>query len=223
MKWNLRRELIPIGVLLLMALFTMVVLPGLPDQIPSHFDFKGNPDRVESTQSFVWTYAAILVGLYLILTFVPFIDPFWKRIKERYSIFLIIRDCMMVCMLALYVVILMSAKSGHLNETGMGLAFGLIFILFGNYMPKLPRNFFFGIRSPWTLASDEVWKRTHAVGGWLWVLAGLIIMILSLAGVKFGITMVVVLVPVVLFTGIAYPLYIYKKLQKEDKLGVRHL
>ena len=87
----------------------------------------------------------------------------------------------------------------------------------------MPRNFFFGIRSPWTLASDEVWKRTHAVGGWLFVVAGLIIMICSLAGIKFGITMLVVLIPLVLFTGIAYPFYLYRKLQREEKLGVRQL
>jgi uncharacterized membrane protein len=223
MKWNLRRELIPIGVVLLMALFTMVVMPGLPDQIPSHYDFKGNVDHVDQTVSFIWTFAGVLIGLYLILTFIPRIDPFWKRFKERYSVFLVLRDCMMVCMLAFYVVILMSAKSGHLNETGMGLAFGLIFILFGNYMPRLPRNFFFGIRTPWTLASDEVWKRSHAVGGWLWVMAGLIIIIMSLAGLRFGMTLMVVLIPLALFTGIAYPFYLYKKLQKEVKSGVPQL
>ncbi|MFZ1684840.1 MAG: SdpI family protein [Candidatus Zixiibacteriota bacterium] len=223
MNWSLRRELIPIGVVVLFAVLTLTLWSGLPDQIPSHFDFKGNVDRYESKVSFAVTFAAITLVLYFILTFVPFIDPFWKRIKDRYNIFLILRDCMMVCMLAFYLVLILSAKSGHMSETGMGVAFGLVFVLFGNYMPRLPRNFFFGIRSPWTLASDEVWKRTHAVGGWLFVVAGLIIMICSLAGIKFGITMLVVLIPLVLFTGIAYPLYLYKKLQREHKLDAPKL
>lgn len=219
MKWNIRRELVPIAVVLLFGALMVSLYPQLPEQIPSHFNWKGEIDQYESKSAFAWTYLAIMVGLYLILTFVPFIDPFWRRIKERYNIFLILRDCMMICMLAFFVVLLLSARAGHLSKTGMGAAFGLVFVLFGNYMPKLPRNFFFGIRSPWTLASDEVWKRTHAVGGWFWVMAGLIIIIMSLGGVDFGLTMMVVLIPLVLFTGIVYPFYLYKKLQKEGRLN----
>ncbi len=129
----------------------------------------------------------------------------------------------MVCMLAFYTVLILSAKTGHLSQTGMGVAFGLVFVLFGNYMPKLPRNFFFGIRSPWTLASEEVWKRTHAVGGWLWVMAGLIVITMSIGGIDFGLTMLVVMIPLVLFTGLVYPFYLYKKLQKEHKLTTPEL
>jgi uncharacterized membrane protein len=218
MKWSLRRELIPIAAMVVFAAVTLYLFPGLPDQIPSHFDFNGNVDRTEWRGSFVMTYAGIMVGLYLLLTFIPFIDPFWKKIKERYNIFLIIRDCMLVCMTAFYLVLILSAKSGHLSQTGMGVAFGLVFVLFGNYLPKLPRNWFFGIRSPWTMASEVVWKRTHAIAGWCWVMAGMIIIIMSIGGIPFGPTLMIVLIPLVLYTGIIYPFWLYKKLQKEGGL-----
>lgn len=223
MKWNIRRELIPLMVLLLFGIATLIMLPKLPDSVPAHFNLNGEVDGYESKSTFILTYLGMTLGLYLLLTFVPFIDPFWKRVKERYSIFLIIRDCMLVCMLAFYLVVILSAKSNHLSETGMGVAFGLVFVLFGNYMPRLPRNFFFGIRTPWTLASDYVWRRSHAVGGGLWVLSGILIITLSIAGAGLKVTLVSVLTPLLLFTGLIYPYAVYRKQQKDEKPVVPQL
>ena len=54
---------------------------------------------------------------------------------------------------------------------------GLLFIVLGNYMGKVRKNFFIGIRTPWTLASDEVWSRTHRLGGKVLILIGLFMML----------------------------------------------
>ena len=59
---------------------------------------------------------------------------------------------------------------------------GLLFVVLGNFMGKLTKNFFVGIRTPWTLASDEVWLRTHRLGGKLFVLAGVALFIAGLLG-----------------------------------------
>ncbi|MBA2284358.1 MAG: SdpI family protein [Ktedonobacteraceae bacterium] len=61
----------------------------------------------------------------------------------------------------------------------VNLALAVLFIFFGNYMGKLRRNFWLGIRTPWTLASDFVWERTHRIGGWLFVAVGLLSIPLS--------------------------------------------
>ena len=60
------------------------------------------------------------------------------------------------------------------------LAAGVLYLLLGNYMGKLRRNFFIGIRTPWTLASDAVWERTHRVGGRLFMLGGLATVLIAL-------------------------------------------
>ena len=62
------------------------------------------------------------------------------------------------------------------------LAVGVLLIVLGNYMGKLRKSFFVGIRTPWTLASDAVWERTHQLGGWLFMLAGLVMVIGALIG-----------------------------------------
>ncbi len=87
------------------------------------------------------------------------------------------------------------------------IAVGLLFIVLGNYMGKIRKNFFIGIRTPWTLASDEVWARTHRLGGYLFVAAGALMVVMPLVGLGgVGIvaaSLIAALVPVV-YSFIAY-------------------
>lgn len=62
------------------------------------------------------------------------------------------------------------------------LAVGALLMVLGNYLGKLRKNFFVGIRTPWTLSSDSVWERTHRLGGWLFFGAGLLIMLCAALG-----------------------------------------
>lgn len=61
-----------------------------------------------------------------------------------------------------------------------GLTFGMLLIIIGNYLPKVRQNYTIGIKLPWTLANVENWNRTHRFAGYLWVICGLLIVILSL-------------------------------------------
>ena len=59
---------------------------------------------------------------------------------------------------------------------------GLLFVVIGNFLGKVRKNFFIGIRTPWTLASDEVWSRTHRLGGWMFVAGGIVMIVGAFAG-----------------------------------------
>lgn len=78
---------------------------------------------------------------------------------------------------------------------------GLLFATLGNYLGKSKRNFFLGIRTPWTLASDEVWRRTHRLGGWVMVGAGVALVVMGFTGIhQLAFALVIgaaVLVPVI--------------------------
>lgn len=92
------------------------------------------------------------------------------------------------------------------------LAVGVLLVVLGNYLGGLRKNFFIGIRTPWTLASDAVWERTHRLGGWLFTLAGLAMVIGALIGapawlVPAGIV-AAALIPCV------YSFWIYRRLDK---------
>lgn len=82
---------------------------------------------------------------------------------------------------------------------------GIMLALFGNYFQAIRPNYFIGIRTPWTLHSEQVWKKTHYIGGRLWMIGGVLITILSfiihnnhVLGVLFGVLLfILVIIPVV--------------------------
>lgn len=218
MKWNLKRDVFALSLLIIFLLISWYFYGILPDTIPSHFDMNGLPDDYSAKSTVIILGIGISVILYFALTFLPMIDPFWKMIEKKYNLFLLFRDLVMGFVIFEFILTLISAKDGLFRDDLFGIGFGLLFVLLGNYMPKLPRNFFFGIRSPWTLASEEVWNKTHRIGGTFFVAGGILIIILTLFGLKLLITMIVVIVPLSIYTAVIYPLMLYKKLQKEGKL-----
>jgi uncharacterized membrane protein len=108
-------------------------------------------------------------------------------------------------------------ENGTLH-TGQLLVAGIFpfFALLGNQLGKVRRNFWMGVRTPWTLASEAVWTQTHRVAAWVFVAVGIIGFIAAIADVSlvfcFGLLMAAALIPVV------YSLILYKRLEREGKL-----
>ena len=213
MSWRFKRELVPLGIILATIILALVYGPGLPDRVPSHFDANGYPDDTMGRTAFLIFIPGIVAGIYLFLTFIPFIDPFWKKIQPRYGVLLLFRDFTMGFMLMMFIVNLVAVRDGRLSTQAMGIGLGILFMLIGNYLPKTPRNWFFGIRNPWTISSEEVWKRTHIVGGWMFVASGLLTVLLSFADIPLHLLMLITLGPTVLVTGFIYPYVLYRRLQ----------
>lgn len=213
MSWNFKRELVPLAMIAAVIVLAAIYGPGLPDVVPSHFDGNGNADGHMSRTTFLLVIPAVMAGIYLVLTFIPFIDPLWKKIQHRYNILLLLRDFTMGFMVLMFVISLLAAREGRFSITALGVGMGILFMLIGNYLPKIPRNWFFGIRTPWTMTSDEIWKRSHIVGGWWFVGAGLLIAALSFTGLALEVMLLVVLGPTVVVTGWLYPYLLFKRSQ----------
>ena len=218
MKLSMKHEIIPFGIMVVLVILSFYFYPGLPDTVPSHFNMHGAPDGYSPKLQFMMIFWGISIGLYLILTFIPLIDPFWKKIESRYGTLLLLRDFAMLFMVFIFVVSIIGAKRGTLPVQIMNFGLGFLFIFLGNWLPKLPRNFFFGIRTPWTLASEEVWKKSHILGGWLFVGGGILLIIIAIIGVSPMVSLIAILSPIVLISAIIYPLFLYRKLQKENRL-----
>lgn len=218
MKLSMKHEIIPFGIMVVLLILSFYFYPGLPDKVPSHFNIHGSPDGYSPKLQFMMIFWGIFIGLYLMLTFIPLIDPFWKKIESRYDTLLLLRDFAMLFMVFIFIVSIIGAKRGTLPVRVMNIGFGFLFIFLGNWLPKLPRNFFFGIRTPWTLASEEVWKKSHILGGWLFVAGGILLIIFAIIGVSPLVSLIGILSPIVLISAIIYPLFLYRKLQKENRL-----
>jgi len=212
MKLNWTREILPVALLIAMIVTTLHYYPLLPNLVPSHFNIEGKANGWMPKDEFFLIMGSIFVLMYLLLTFLPFIDPFKKKVESRFGVILLLRDVMLVFDAAVFGLVLQAASSGVFHANFVGIAVGLLFIIFGNYMPKMPQNWFMGIRSPWTISSEVVWKKTHILGGWLFTLAG-IAWILCVF-LKMNNLVPALLIIIVALTTYVYSFVIYKKLQQ---------
>ena len=112
-------------------------------------------------------------------------------------------------MLLIYIITVMAGFGREVKvSTILPIFIGLLFIAIGNYFPKIKRNYTMGIKLPWTLNSDENWRRTHRLGGICFIIIGL-----SLILSVFLKSEIVFLVPLILggIIPAIYSYYLYTK------------
>lgn len=205
------------AIVLLTAVYSGIRYRQLPDQMPVHFNAMGQVDRYGSKLEAVAVMPIVMLVLMAVLLALPRMLPEGKRVdpfQKAYDTVVIVVIGFMAC------VHFMILNPGLLG-TGMGqvkfmmVAMSVLFIVLGNMMGKTERNYIMGIRTPWTLESDEVWHRTHRLGGQLMVGAGLVCLILALLGVNVLIITAVILVSC--FYPVWYSYALYRKLYPGQK------
>lgn len=167
-------------IVLIFALYTVgfILYPQLPDMMPSHWNIEGKVDGYMAKESFIIFFPSLVLGLYLLMSFAPMIDPRSDNYKKFRGVFEGFRVLIVMVMMVVYVASILYAL-GIPVPIGKVVMFtiGLLWAFIGNYFGKVRFNYTFGIRTPWTLASEEVWNKTHRVSGPLWVAAGIITML----------------------------------------------
>ena len=190
------------------VIYLVVIWQQLPEQVPLHFDLKGNVDRYGNKTELlimILVLAAMSAGIFFLLANIYKIDPkkYAADNKERLKS---IGFCVGVFLSALSCFILYSSIKGNFKPgTHYVLsAVGILFCFLGNYMHTLKPNYFAGLRVPWTLNNEENWRRTHLLAGKLWFAGGLLLAVLCLILsdtaaliVFFVTTMILVIIPVV--------------------------
>lgn len=172
-----RTTLIISVVLIALAVgFSIAVYGRLPDPMASHW---GMNDEVNGTISRFWgafLMPFMAVGMLALFLLVPAIDPMKANIASFRSFFNAFIVAILAFLLYLHVLtILWNLGYQTFRMSAMMIpAMGLLFIFIGLLLRKAKRNFFIGIRTPWTLSSDHVWAETHRVGGILFVICGVI-------------------------------------------------
>ena len=166
-------------VFLVPALVLAMAWKRLPETVALHFDLHGNPDRFGSKRELIGA-AAILIAVnilvYFLLTNIYRIDPKKYAAENRDRLRRIAFSVAVFISIILCFIITSSMDGSATLSTGIIFGgVGLLFAVIGNYMPNLKPNYFAGFRLPWTLESENNWKKTHAVAGRLWFGGGLLI------------------------------------------------
>ena len=171
------RKLIP-GLLVLVAAtgFSVWAYPQLPAEVATHFDFQGEPNGWSSRLVAVVLVPALGLLLCAMFTFLPGIDPRRVNYAKFGPTYWTIANAVLVLLAGLHFFTLAKALGWKVDMNRVAsLGVGGLLILLGNLMTRLRPNWFMGIRTPWTLSSDTVWRKTHRFGGVAFVIAGVCI------------------------------------------------
>ena len=177
------RKWIPAVLIAATVVFSLALYRRLPDPMPIHWDADGDVNGYGSRAFGAFLMPAIMLGLWGLLVTLPKLDPRSANIekfRDTYDVFVI---AVIAVMGVIQVGIVASALGWPVPIGRLApISIGALFVVLGNLLPRFHSNFFFGIRTPWTLSSETVWTRTHRVGGAVMVLLGLLLIVAGLVG-----------------------------------------
>ncbi|HET6586304.1 MAG TPA: SdpI family protein [Oleiagrimonas sp.] len=207
------RSLMVSAIFILIAVGMAVWLyPELPARVPSHWNVHGQVDRYMPRFWAAVMPALMILGGAILMVVLPLISPRRFAITPFGRIYVLVMLVVQAFMLVVGVTVLL-AGAGYAVPVPLiaMLAVGVLLMVLGNYMGKLRKNFFMGIRTPWTLASDAVWERTHRLGGWTFMLGGVVLIVGALAGGMLWPVIVAVVIAAVI--PMVYSFVIYRRLE----------
>ena len=174
LKNALKHEWYIFLIIAVVILIGVGIYPNLPEQMAIHWNIEGEPDDYGSRFFGAFGLPLTTLGSYLLLLFVPVIDPRRQNYPRFTKVYRWIKLGFVLFMLGVHLVTL-AFNLGYKLDIGrlVTLGLGLLFALLGRGLPQIKPNFFVGIRTPWTLSNPEVWAKTHRFGGKLFFWSGI--------------------------------------------------
>ena len=186
--------------------------PQIPEKMASHWNVQGQVDGYMSKSWGLFLMPIISLGLFLLFILIPKIDPLKMNIEKfrKYFDGFIILIILFLFYLYLLTILWNFDNKFSMNQV-LSPAFGILFFYCGILIEKVKRNWFIGIKTPWTLSNEKVWDKTHQLGGKLFKIVGII----AFLGIIFpNYTFFLILFPVIAVS-IYTVVYSYFEYQKE--------
>lgn len=150
--------------------------PRLPPTVATHWSLRGTPDGFSSRGWAVAIIPLVIVAITVLFNVLPKMDPRRENYAKFLSSYWLIANAVIVFMLVAHAMIIATGLGYSVKiDRLMPLGVGLLFMFLGNYLTRVEPNWFVGIRTPWTLSSDTVWRKTHRTGGGLMVIGGAVL------------------------------------------------
>lgn len=217
-----KRFLLATGLVLLSAILSIIAAPELPEQLVTHWNAAGEPDGMMSKTLGLALFPALSAVLLVLFAVVPRIDPR----KENIAAFRPAYDWFVVVF-----TVFMTVLHGGIIAFNLGYEFDFTLLVLGGLaglfyyvgilLTHAERNWFIGIRTPWTLESDEVWKRTHELGGRLFKFTALIA-VLGLFFDEYAVYFLIVPALLTALTTIAYSYYLFGRIERSNVTSRRN-
>ncbi len=214
---NIKKYFLSITVIILQLVVSarFIITMGSGALIPTHWNIKGEVDGWMPIMQAALVFVGANLLIFLLMLFLPYISPKYRKQEERFKKIIPQFTGIMNFFFGLvHIYSMYLSKYPQIGQKGnyMLAIIGIMFVAIGNLLPKIPQNYFAGIRTPWTLSSEENWRKTHRLGGRSFVFGGIITASASFfpkdptaSIVAFGIFMACVLIP------LGYSFYLYKR------------
>ncbi|MCI2254874.1 SdpI family protein [Domibacillus sp. PGB-M46] len=164
-------------IVLLASFASIAAFPYLPDQVATHWGSSGEADGYSSKWFGAFFGPAMILLIGGLFKLLPKIDPRRQNYAKFQSSYSIITNASLTLIFVIHLLLLTNGLGYEVHmDTAVSLLIGALFMIIGNYMPRMRPSYFVGIRTPWTLADDRIWTKTHRTGGWLFVTGGLVLM-----------------------------------------------
>ncbi len=170
--------IVALFMILLSFIMGAYLYPLMPDSMASHWNIKGEVDSYMSKNLGLFLMPAIGLGILIMFMLIPWIDPLKRNIemfRKHYDMFIFI---LITFLFYIHILTVLWNAGYRFSMTQMiapGLA--ILFYYVGVLVGRAKRNWFVGIRTPWTLSSDVVWEKTHKVGGILFRMAAVVVVL----------------------------------------------
>jgi len=190
-----------------MLLVSLFVGSGLPDDIrlPTHWNLAGEPDSYASKWIALLMPPAIVGAVSLLFHFLPALEPREKGLERSQGLYLWGWAAILFMGLVIELVLVATALGWRLPVNKiMVAACGVMIAVIGNQLGKSRSMYLIGLRTPWTLASEEVWIRTHRLGGKLMVLGGIIMFAAALLPLPSGLLGTIVVAVIAAAAGVPF-------------------
>ena len=219
----MRKIAIGLVALLLAWVFSVWAYPELPERVATHWGVAGRVDGWSSRLVLVVLVPMIGLLLGLLLLGLPMIDPRKKEVAQHARTYWTVVNTVLV-FLALIQVMLVGYNLGWPVDIPflVPVLIGVLFLLVGNLMPRMRPNWFMGIRTPWTLSSESVWRKTHRLGGYCFMAMGLLMILSGFLGTGATFPYVVGVAVVFGFVPVVYSYFVWRAEQEAATTSHHH-
>lgn len=206
-----RPDLVSIVLIVLNLAIALFFYPQLPERFPVHWNASGDIDGYSSRFIGAFMMPLIAVSVFVVFKILPAISPIGFRLDKSRPVIDIIQTILVALFCVIGVAMVLVAAGYKLDMVKViVIGSGLMLMATGNVLSKVRKNFFVGIRTPWTLADDEVWALTHRFAGRTFFAGGALICVIAL--VKAHPVVIVVAALAAAFAPVVYSFFVYRKL-----------
>jgi len=217
-KPNLRIEIIPLILIFATIISSVYFFTVLPEEVPVHWNLQGEVDRTGSKIFHVVFFPLLVLGMYLMFLLIPYLDPKKERYEQFKKIYHVFKNTFVAFMSLVFFLTSLNALGYNLPiEKYMPIFVGILFVIIGNYLSKIKPNWFMGIRTPWTLSSEENWRRTHQMGGKIFILSGIIFVSIPFLPIEWRGWLMGASIALAVIGTIGYSLYTYLTIDKKNE------